>query len=205
MRNLKVSNFLLIIVSLFLFFGAIIMVVACGEEDNQSSIKSEDKSLTVTKPAQPTTPTVETVENPSEPELTALGATREAWDANHDAAPGFTEGSAYLPLEGGQPKYYTVMDSKGIIMDYSMNLSSGPDIDTAKLLVAAELPSDATILEGKTSERCLLADIQSATLDSLFGEQVPIVVFYSGPDAYTPSRIEYVTFSSRLANMEKTC
>ena len=50
MRNIKVNNLILIVLSIFLISGAMTLMVACGGDDNAGSVRSEDTMLTLTKP-----------------------------------------------------------------------------------------------------------------------------------------------------------
>lgn len=122
--------------------------------------------------------------------LTGFGATREAWDANHEQAPGYSEGAAYLPLlDGDQPKYAAVCCDERII-SYLLFLPSDTSLDEAQQHVAGELPDDAT--PGERVEKdggCVMQLWESPTLQEATGSNV-VVTYFEG-DEY-----DDVTFTS---------
>lgn len=143
---------------------------------------------------------------PATDTLTGYGATRQAWDANHQAAPGFTEGSAYLPLvNGSQPRYAAVSGAAGErIYSYSLHFAAGTDLEAAKAEVLAEFPPGAVFgVEDADETRCLLVDVRTAEVEAVMEGYRPMVGFFTAPDvseALDRNRVDYAIFTLAAAD-----
>lgn len=161
---------------------------------------SSSKSASPTAAAEPTqtpTPTATPTETPtptasaaptetatpdtaSKPRLTGFAATLADWRTTHEEAPGFTPGSAYLPLiSGKQAKYYGVLpqvngDSMSdtappdqmIMIEYSVALPDGLDEKAAITAILSEFPSDARVTKTNSGDgSCKQFRVRSATTE----------------------------------------
>lgn len=169
-------------------------LAACGEAADEEVAATSIGSVSSTPPASASGSTTSVA--PSSPGtttspadgLTGFGATREAWDSAHQQAPGFSPGSSYLPLIGGQPKYSAVLGDPGErILSYTLSFPEGTPLELAKAQVLAEFPSGAyfDIVDDEES-RCLLMDIRSEEVEAVLDSARPMVGLFSWPDLDTP-------------------
>lgn len=93
-------------------FAMTAALVGCGVSDSQESADAE-----AVAPSTPEATVSASTAPPTAPAgdgLTGYGATRETWDGEHDLAPGYNEGAAFLPLvNGDQPRYAAVIGEAG--------------------------------------------------------------------------------------------
>ena len=122
-------------------------------------------------------------------ELTGFSATRQAWDANHQQAPGTTEGVAYLPMvEPDQPKYAAVCCDDRILL-YTLVLADGTTLDEAQAQVAAELPGDAEPGRLIDLGGCKTQLWESATVKDAIGSHALATYFVNV--ANSPGPVQY--------------
>jgi hypothetical protein len=129
--------------------------------------------------------------------LTGFGATKEAWLAAHEQAPGFTESAAFLPMvkRDGEslPKYAGVSVETPVVV-YIINLPNGTTLADARRIVLAEFPRGAEFdVEDKDEPACLIASIKSPPVQRGlrrhgYGNWVPIVAF--GTHTATETRLD---------------
>ena len=171
-------------------------VSACGTGDGSSTAKS---------PGTPKT-TKTTAKAVLAGGLTGYGASREAWDANHKAAPGFDPGAAFLPLVNGkQPHYAGVTGGPGErITSYEVYFPAGTNMAEAKAIALKEAPTGAKFgVEDKGEPHCLLAEVQSPKVEAVMERSRPMVAFYTSPDVsdfLVPSHVDYAIMTLAFAD-----
>lgn len=119
--------------------------------------------------------------------LTGFGASREVWEAHHRQAPGFMEGSAYLPMVGDKPYYsYILWDEGEPISMYGLTFPQGTTLEEAEAKVLDEFPADATFDPAdSTNPQCLVLRVRSEQVERELPEGKPVVGLFGppGPDA----------------------
>lgn len=114
--------------------------------------------------------------------LTGFGATRQAWDANHEQAPGYTGGAAYLPMAyENQPTYATVCCGDQITL-YTFMVPMGTNMTEAQALVAGELPDDAVGGDLVDKGGCTMQVWESDALQDAVGSNALITYFLDDPN-----------------------
>ena len=110
---------------------------------------------------------------PATPALKGFGATRAAWNAAHQPAPGrYTPGMVYGPMfqhpdePGLVPTYATVIGRERII-SYMVHFPAGTNFEAARNRMLAELPSDAREVRRRRQDACWSIIYSSATLEPI--------------------------------------
>ncbi|WP_221767393.1 DUF2510 domain-containing protein [Nocardioides sp. LS1] len=138
-------------------------------------------------PSKSTSPTPSTTPIPSAALITGYGATKDDWLATHAQAPGFDDGSAFLPYvtteeSDSQPEYAGV-DLVTPVVSYIVNLPSGTSLAEAEATALAEFPPGATFGHWDKGEAaCSIATIRSPPVEQVmrshgWEDWVPGVVF----------------------------
>lgn len=168
-----------------------------SEDDPPEQVAATSTTASVESSGETTTTTPETTTTdssgastttsaPAPDELTGYGATREAWDATHQQAEGFTPGAAYHPLiGGGQPQYATVCCDDQII-SYTMFF---PKDSTKALVMDAvrrEFPGDATPGELVDRGGCETQEWRSPSVEATLDGYVPLVALFPPDPTYPP-------------------
>jgi hypothetical protein len=153
-------------------------------------------------------------QKPAKTGLTAWGATRTVWEANHDQAPGYLSGAAYLPMvtdpaDGTSPlpKYGTVLEDNGVIGEYSMNLPAGTSLAGALALARLELPTGVTLGSAIRStdgdgNTCRFYPVTSSRLSGVLGGNMPLVTVYYN-DADVPVDVTFDAYYKNRADLAK--
>ena len=145
MRNIKVSNVMLIVLSIFLISSAMTLMVACGGDDTASSVRSEDTSLTVTKPG-----------------AAFIGVWNVVTeDGLQPAANGYTSLILTLTAATFTSEYVSDVAS----CTWSGTYTSTPTTLTITTDAATGPPCDQAVGKTKTSQLVLSADGNTLTLD----------------------------------------
>lgn len=140
--------------------------------------------------------------------LTGYGATREAWNAAHEQAPGYTDGAAFLPLiDGEQPRYAAVSGGAGErIYSYTLSFPEGTNLDEAKRQVLQEFPAGAKFgIVDEDEPRCLIFDVRSPEVEAVMDGFRPAVAFFT-KEQRSPtllrSNVDFAIFT--LASADET-
>lgn len=150
----------------------------------------EESSTTTTPPRQepaatvvPTTGSTSTILTPRP--LTGFGATRAAWDAAHQPAPGgFAPGSAYGPLlDGKQPTYAAVFGDEHIL-GFSYYAPARTSLNDLRALIGREFPGDAVLIDSYTDGDCRIESYKSAALEQAIGAYTMVVAYPSPEPEY---------------------
>ena len=190
----------------------VVTVVACDgthqvEDGASSTSTAEPATATTSSRSTPKTHATEndaeseapTVDQAAAPELTGFGATRQAWNANHEQAPGSTEGLAYLPMvEPDQPKYAAVCCDDRILL-YTLVLASGTSLDEAQAQVAAELPADAEPGRLIDLGGCKTQRWKSATVKDAIGANALATYFVNVVNS--PGPVQYKVAMSKAGSV----
>ncbi len=133
------------------------------------------------EPARTTVTTVASTPLTSRP-LTGFGATRLAWDAAHQPAPGrYTPGSAYGPmLDGRQPTYAAVFGDEHIL-SFSYFAPARTSLNDLRSLIRREFPPDAELIDSYTDGDCRIESYKSQALERAVGAYT-MVVAYPSPE-----------------------
>lgn len=134
--------------------------------------------------------------------LSGMGATRDAWDGNHEKASGYIDGAAYGPFVGPQlVKYAGVTEYDGRIHSYGINFGDGTTLADAKALVILEFPSGARFEQVQRFTGCTMYLIDSKPVASAL-DDLPMVAFDTFGDEPYALR---TTVPSRADFAESTC
>lgn len=154
------------------------------------------------------TPTKAATKAPAQSQMTGYGATREAWDAKHVQAAGYTPGAAFLPMiNGNQPKYSAVSGEPGErILSYSVNFPAGTDLALAKATVLREYPPGAKFGVQDTDEpECLIVEVRSPQVEAILDGSRPRITFFTSSevsDTFVPNHVDDA--SMLLASADQT-
>jgi hypothetical protein len=142
----------------------------------------------------------------SGPAITGYGATREQWDANHQADDRFAPGSVYDPDPSINPgdqlhnaRYYTVNSTAGRILDYSMRFPPHTSITAARGQAMDELPPDAHVRWYDVKDTCSQMVVESRTLGRVLGGHIgdpsgAVLVEFTTGEGYEPSNVTEAIF-----------
>lgn len=183
----------------------VLSLVACGASDRSSTASASSKT-TARSHATTAPSTSASVPKKSASAdvagLTGFGATRESWDQHHQPAPGFSPGSAFLPLvRGGQPKYASVNGEPGErIMSYGIYFPEGTNLALAKRIALQEFPRGAKygVLDNDEAH-CLIAEVRSPPVERALGLGYrPIVGFFTDSAVSETLVEDHVDYASML-------
>jgi hypothetical protein len=159
------------------------------------------------KPTASSTPKASATPKPAAVKLTAFGATSDSWNASHTLDTRFS-GGVYNPdtnLGTGlnNADYYEVI-AVTPVTDYWMRFASGTSIDTAKLKVMTEFPTDTTVRWAASnlqdpSNQCYQMDVTSTTLANTIGSGDAFVEFQSSSlDNFIQTNVSYAHLSQSI-------
>lgn len=180
----------------FAALSVALCLTACGNDAQPTVDASASTAPSPSSSAEPSTSA-----GPGPGVLTGFAASREAWNAAHQPAPGFTDGAAFLPLiDGKQPKYYAVNGGAGEqILNYSVAMPPRTSFEAAKAEALKEFPAGATFdVTDKDEARCVLMRVRSPEVEKTLDGAMPMVGFFSLPEfgsAFTPSDVRTAIFT----------
>lgn len=180
--------------------GALLLVSCASSGSSATSTSLTTPTLTNSGGGQSPSAT----SAPGSYELTGFGATREAWDAHHQEAAGFYDGSAYLPMVGERRPYYNsilweVWERNTI---YDLDFGDGTTLEEAKDRILEEFPPGAAFdLTDSDDPRCLIMRIRSTEVEQQISDGKPMVHLYGKPGTktlFSPSDVPHALLGTTL-------
>ncbi len=178
------------VVAALIVLGAIFREPWAEQDVATTATVLEESSTTMTPPGREAATTAvitpaSTSTIVASPLLTGFGATRAAWDAAHQPAPGgFAPGSAYGPLlDGKQPTYAAVFGDEHIL-GFSYYAPARTSLDDLRVLIGREFPDDAVLIDSYTDGDCRIESYKSPALEQAIGAYTMVVAYPSPEPEY---------------------